>query len=149
MRANAGLLFFPTGQPSSTQSTLKLDARSPVTWFTFDANRQTAPVKAYADGHGGWLAQVSDDLVLVRAFTDSEPGARAPGEAEIEILADYDLTTKQHRYVEVGLQGPYVELAPGASSSWTVRWFLRRLPAGISIKAGNAELLGFVRGVVQ
>ncbi|HYP89015.1 MAG TPA: hypothetical protein VEQ59_12690, partial [Polyangiaceae bacterium] len=147
--ASAGFSFFPSGRGVYPQSTLKLDARSTVTWFVHTDGRKPRPLKAYADGQDGWLALVSGDLLLVRSFADAEPSSLAPGEAEIEILADYDLTTQQHRYVEVGVQGAYLELAPGARRDWIVRWFLRRLPDSVSAQAGSQELIGFVKAVVE
>jgi hypothetical protein len=46
-------------------------------------------------------------------------------------------------------QGAYGDIAPGASISWTVTWFLKRLPAGIAATAGDAGLAAFVRDTIR
>ena len=71
------------------------------------------------------------------------PGDQAPGEATIELYAD-----PAHTYVEVETQGAYRELAPGAQTSWTVTWRLRRLPLAIGATVGNKDLLALVRALV-
>jgi len=144
-----GLTFYPSAQKLYPQSTLKLNAWSPITWFVHDQNREPKSVKSFADGAEGWLAYVAGGLLLVKTFGDTPEAAHAPGEGEIEIYADYDVSSKLHRFVELEQQGPYVEIPAGASTTWNVRWFLRKLPATIAAKAGNQELVGFVRGVIQ
>ncbi len=144
-----GLTFYPSAQKLYPQSTLKLNAWSPVTWFVHEQNRELKSVKSFADGAEGWLAYTADGLLLVKAFGDSPEAAHAPGEGEIEIYADYDVAAKQHRFVEVEQQGPYSEIPAGGASTWSVRWFLRKLPPTIAAKPGNQELVGFVRGVIQ
>jgi hypothetical protein len=147
--AGAGLTFYPSAQQLYPQSTLKLSAWGPVTWFAHDQPREPKPLMSFADGAEGWLAYVTGGVLLVKAFGDTPEAAHAPGEGEIEIYADYDVSSKQHRYVELGQQGPYAEIPPGGSTTWNVRWFLRKLPASIAAKSGNPELVGFVRGVIQ
>ena len=147
--AAAGLTFYPSAQKLYPQSTLKLNAWSPITWFVHDQNREPRSVKSFADGAEGWLAYVADGLLLVKTFGDTPEAAHAPGEGEIEIYADYDVSSKQHRYVELEQQGPYAEIPAGGSTTWNVRWFLRKLPPSVAPKSGNQELVGFVRGVIQ
>lgn len=147
--AAGGLSFYPSAQKLYPQSTLKLNAWSPITWFVHDQNREPKSVKSFADGAEGWLAYAADGLLLVKTFSDTPEAAHAPGEGEIEIYADYDVSSKLHRYVELEQQGPYVEIPAGGETTWNVRWFLRKLPPTIAVKAGNQELVGFVRGVIQ
>ncbi|HEY6077234.1 MAG TPA: DUF4380 domain-containing protein [Polyangiaceae bacterium] len=144
-----GLSFYPSAGKLYPQSTLKLDTAPPITWFAHEQNREPRSVKAFADGAEGWLAYAREGLLLIKSFADTPAAQRAPGQGEIEIYADYDVATKQHRYVELAEQGPYVELAPGSSSTWSVRWLVRKLPPGIAVKPGNQQLVGFVRGVIQ
>jgi hypothetical protein len=40
-------------------------------------------------------------------------------------------------------------VASGATSTWTVRWFLRQLDASVSVQPGSAELLSLVRGLLK
>lgn len=147
--ATGGLSFYPSAQKPYPQSTLKLNAGSPITWFVHDQNREQKPLQSLADGAEGWLANVNGGLLLVKTFGDTPEAAHAPGEGEIELYADYDAVTKQHRYVQLAEQGPYAEVAAGGSVAWSVRWFLRRLPPPLLVKAGNPELIGYVRGVIQ
>lgn len=144
-----GLTFYPSAQKLYPHSTLKLNAWSAITWFSHEQQREPKRVESFADGAEGWLAYTADGLLLVKSFGDTPEAAHAPGHGEIEIHADYDAATRQHRYVELAQQGPYAELPAGGSSTWTVRWFLRKLPATISAKPGSRELVGFVRGVLQ
>lgn len=144
-----GLSFYPSAQKLYPQSTLKLNPGPPVTWFAHDQNRETKPVKAFADGAEGWLASARDGVLLIKSFSDTPETAHAPGQGEIELYADYDVSSKLRRYVELAQQGPYAEIPAGGSTTWTVRWFLRKLPHTIALKPGNPELVGFVRGVIQ
>ena len=82
----------------------------------------SAPVnhnsKAFADG-AGWLPQVTPSrLLFLASYPDTQPGAAAPGGAEIEIFTNGD-------YVEIEAQGPLTAIAPGDALTWTVRWKLR------------------------
>ncbi len=144
-----GVAFYPSTHRRYPQSTLKLDEAAPVTWFSPGENREERPVSAFADGTEGWLAYAHDELVLIRTFTDTPEERLTPDRGEIEIGADYDAASRQHRSAELTVRGPYVEIAPGAGTSWSVRWLLRRLPPSVAAKAGNQQLVGFVRGVIQ
>ena len=46
-------------------------------------------------------------------------------------------------------QGAYSKLAPAAKAEWTVRWFLRKLEASVSVSVGSADLLRMVRAMVN
>jgi hypothetical protein len=87
----------------------------------------------------GWLAHVSGSRLLLKTFV----------EADVEVVTDYDPSSKRPRYVQVALQAPSALVAPGAQATWQRRWLLRQLPADILPKAGNQALLGFVQGVIQ
>jgi hypothetical protein len=144
-----GVAFYPSTQRRYPQSTLELDAAPPISWFSPGENRALRSLKALADGSEGWLAYARDEVVLIRAFTDT-PAERLPADqGELETFAEYDATTQRHRYVELTVRGPEVEIPPGASSNWSVRWLLRPLPPSVVARSGNPELAGFVRGVIQ
>jgi hypothetical protein len=145
--AAGGLTFFPMGegQPwKGFQELLPLTLIDGVAWLPSTAAPASADQKAFADGSEGWIAHVAGDLLLVKSFPPIRAGEAAPGEAEIELYTD-----PQRTYVEVENQGAYQGLAPGASQSWPVRWFLRRLPAGTRVAPGNQPLLGLVRGLLK
>jgi hypothetical protein len=145
--AAGGLTFFPMGEGcprKGFQDLLSLQQARGVAWFPYDAGTIAADQKVFADGHEGWIAHVAGDLLLVKAFTDIPAEKAAPGEAEIEIYTDAG-----HSYIEVENQGACVSLAPGASLSWTVRWFLRRLDRSVAVQVGNAALLAAVRSLAK
>jgi hypothetical protein len=142
-----GLTFFPMGEGGprkGPQDLLNTTIVNEVAWFAYDAAAITADQKLFADGQEGWIAHVDGDLLLVKSFADTLPAQAAPGEAEIEIYANAG-----HTYVEVENQGAYVNLAPGAATSWTVRWILRKLDlASTPARAGSAPLVDLVRSLV-
>jgi hypothetical protein len=146
--AAGGLTFFPMGEggprkgPQDLLNTTIVDG---MAWFAYDAAAITADQKLFADGREGWIAHVDGDLLLVKSFADTLPAQAAPGEAEIEIYANAG-----HTYVEVENQGAYVSLAPGAATSWRVRWTLRKLDlASTPASAGSAPLLDLVRSLIK
>jgi hypothetical protein len=136
-----GLTFFPGEARLLPGSTLKLNVWQPLVWFSHEQGREPRSVEALVPSSEGWLATTRDGLLLVEAFGDVN-------QPTIVVRSAYDAATKQRRWVEVGAQTRF-ELSPGASATWNVRWFLRQLPAGIVAKAGNPELVGFVRGIIQ
>lgn len=145
--AAGGLTFFPMGEgvpKKGFQELLSLHIEGGVAWFPYDAGTIAADQKVFADGREGWIAHLAGDLLLVKAFGDIPAAKAAPGEAEIEIYTDAG-----HRYIEVENQGACVELAPGASLTWTVRWFLRKLDPAVVAKVGSASLLGAVRALIE
>lgn len=138
-----GLSFFPTGTVV-VSNTLATTQSLGVTWYQHpdglplpDSTISGAKLTAHAASP--WLAHVSGALVFVQTFPAVDPVNFAPAEGEVEIYA-----ANSKRYVEVEAQGPYTKLATGASLSWNLRWYLRRLPTTVKVEAGNAELVEFV-----
>jgi hypothetical protein len=137
-----GLSFFPTGERRvSTQ--LSVVEQGGVSWFQHDPMKISGEgQKLTGDGAEGWLAHLDGRRLLVKKFTDVPADAQAPApEAEIALYA-------ARGYVEIEPQGPYTELMPGASLSWTVRWIVAELPAQLSVELGSTELVEFVRALV-
>jgi len=143
---NRGLTFFPTGTRSmvSAGGTLPTTDSGGVTWFAYDAAAILADSKLYADGAEGWLAHVAQGLVFIKRFVDVPANMQAPGEGDVELF-----TNLAHTYIELENQGPYGPLAPQSSASWTVTWYLKRLPADIAATTGNAALVQFVRDTIR
>jgi hypothetical protein len=90
------------------------------------------------------MAQINKGMIMIKKWNDVPLEKNAPGEGEIEIYANPDRS-----YIEIEPQGPYTELAPGASTSMEIKWYLRPLPEGIKAEAGNAALMEFVRRKVK
>jgi len=136
-----GLTFFPTNARSS--GPLRVERLGPAAWFAHNPDVLTATgEKALAHSHPGILAHAAQRYLYVKSFANVAPELRAPGEGEVEIYAN-------NRYVEAEVQGPYATIEPGASTSWSVAWYLRRLPHHIVAFPGNAELLAFATSVVR
>jgi hypothetical protein len=146
--AAGGLTFFPAdGKPTGTNLPPLVESGG-VTWFKYEAATVTKDSKLFADGKG-WIAHVTpQNLLLVKTFPDIKLTEAAPKEAEIEIYEN-DPTVPAKAYVEVENQGAYSEIPAGAELGWTVRWYLRALPAEVKVEPGNAELLKIVTDLVQ
>ncbi len=138
-----GLTFFPTGM-RTVNTQLQVVTMGRVSWYDHDPSAiAMGGQKFTGDGSGGWLAHVAGDKLLLKTFEDVAPDRQAPApEAEIEIYA-------ASGYVEIEPQGPYTQLMPGQSVSWTVRWLPRQLPAGMMPAAGSAELVSFVEATIR
>ena len=135
-----GLTFFPSTASPLPDSPLKLPTEAGIVWFKHDPAAFKQGIKGFSDGAEGWLAHVDGDLLLVKVFSDVPRAAQAPKEAEIEIYVD-----GAGRFVEVEQQGAYAELAAGASSTWPVRWLLRKLPSDVSPEPRNPKLVELAR----
>ena len=144
-RVAGGLTFFPTGDSQFTpggSSPLPVDAAAGVTWFDGTAHPPDSSAKKLnADGKGGWFAHVAGDLLFLKKFADVPLASQAPGEGDIEIFAQ---TAAGGGYIEMENQGAYTPIAPGASSTYTVTWFVRKLPASVTASVGSPSLLAFV-----
>lgn len=141
-----GLTFYPKGQGADTGLLAPmLKQAGGALWFDYTAQKiPDDDAQAYSDGGpGGWLAHATQSgLVLVKTFADVPEAAQPKGEREIELYTD-----PKKAYQEIEHQGPMQALKPGASSTWTVKWFLRRLPAGARKKVGDEKLLKFVEAI--
>jgi hypothetical protein len=142
----AGVTFYPTGSTPVAGGTMVLPPTTTgagCTWLTAPATRPAADQKMLADGTGGWLAHAAGDWVVVKKFTDTPAAMAAANEAEIEIYL-----SSAADYMEVEQQGAYGPV-PAAGTDWTVTWFVRRLPEGVTPTAGNEALVDFVETLVQ
>jgi hypothetical protein len=142
-----GLTFWPkgTGQDTGLLAPMLKESGGAL-WFDYAGVKvPDEDAQAYGDGGpGGWLAHVSKSgLLLIKKFPDVAPEAQPKGEREIELYTD-----PKKNYQEIEHQGPMVELKPGDATTWEVKWFLRRLPAGAAKKVGDEKLLKFVESVV-
>jgi len=154
-----GLTFFSTGP---TAPTLSVGATLPttttgtanaggVTWFNYDMNAATADSKLYADGAEGWSAHAVDGLVFIKSFGDVMAAQIAPKEGDTELYTNSPKTLKPGTklYIEMEDQGAYGMIAPAASVTWNVTWFLKKLPAGVDGTAPNDALAKFVRDTIS
>lgn len=138
-----GITFYPSTEPTYAQSSLKLTPVNGVSWYTHEPAAVKESLKSYADGHEGWMAQIDGDLLFVKVFPDVPRDAQAPDEGEIVIYVH-----ASGRFVEMEQQGPYTELAPGASLTWPVVFVVGQIPKDIEIKAENPQLVELARHMV-
>jgi len=139
-----GLTFYPSNGATLPGSTLELPIIDGVAWLLHDPNTMRENKKSFADGKEGFLAHVEQDLLFVKDWDDVPREKQAPGEGEVELYED-----KTGRFVEIEEQGPYEELAPGASLVWTVAWLLERLAPGVAVEPGNPALVEAARRLVR
>jgi Domain of unknown function (DUF4380) len=143
-----GITFFPTGEASPREPLVGVREVSGITWFEYDPSALVKSQKLFADGAEGWLAHLDGGMILVKSFADVPPERQAPGEGEIEIYASAD-PRPPYRYVEIEQQGAYGELLPDATTAWHVRWYVKKLPAGIPARVASKGLVDYVRTLVS
>jgi hypothetical protein len=137
-----GLAFWPTGGAPYGDQPLATETAHGQTWCA--PSKTSGEGKVFADGTGGYLAYAVGSHILIKQFADTPPSQAAPGEAEIELYVNAD-----HGYFEVENQGAYSSIAPGATVTWRVTWYTRRLPPGVSAAAPHADLVAFVAKTLQ
>ena len=143
-----GIAFFPQGNTESTSGIfypMPVEHIDGLTWSTYDVNNiRENHHKMLTDGKEGWIAFTNKGKLLVKEFSDVPVELLVAGEGEIELFANTEKT-----FWEVGQQGEMTTLAPGQHLNWEVLWYMRTLPENIKAKAGNPELVSFVRGVLR
>lgn len=138
-----GLAFWPTGGTPFGERPMVTESAHGHTWC--DPTKTEGEGKVYADGGGGgYLAYAVGGYLLVKRFSDVAASDAAPAEAEIELYVNAD-----HDYVEVENQGAYVSIAAGATLTWRVTWYARKLPPGMNATAPHADLVAFVTQTLQ
>lgn len=144
-----GLTFYPAGEIYST-TTIAASGytanQNGVTWMNWATaiGAGGAGKKLFGDGTGGWMAHAGNGFVFVKSFTDVAKAQQAPGEGEVEMYLD-----SATAYEEVETQGAYVPVAPQASSTWSMKWYLRAVPGNVTVGVGSTSLVTFVQGLVQ
>jgi hypothetical protein len=138
-----GLTFYPSSEPTFSDSSLKLEPVGGIIWFVHDPAAFKESQKSYSDAQEGWVAQIDAGLLFVKVFPDVPREQIAPKEGEVVLYVP-----EGGLFVEVEQQGPYGELAPGASSTWPLHWLVRKLPPDMAVRPGNAQLVEFVRSLV-
>jgi len=137
-----GLAFWPSGGEPFGDRPLGVTSELGHTWC--DPTKTPGEAKVFADGAGGVLAYVLGDRLLIKQFQDQPASAAAPGEAEIELYVNPD-----HDYLELENQGAYVTIAPGATVTWQVVWYVRQLPGGVAPGVASQDLVAFVAKTLE
>jgi hypothetical protein len=142
-----GLTFFPSGTMTKLDflaQKVEVTQAQGYTWY--DNTTHVAGMgesKAGSDSSGGFIAQVAPhakgDLLFIKAFERTSLAAAPPGHYPIELYCN-----DPHTYVELEDHSAYDPIAPGATYTRTVTWYLRRLPIGTDRTAGSAALVAAV-----
>lgn len=127
---------------NSAYPLLKVEVKKDIVWYPFDSSA-ISPEKLFMNGKG-WIAYARNGLLFVKKFPVIGPEFFAPEEKNIEIYVN-----KEKTYVELENQGAYENVRPGSNLNYQVKWYLRRLPAGIKIEAGNINLLNYINSIVS
>jgi hypothetical protein len=85
--------------------------------------------------------------VFVKQFSDVLAAQQFSSEAEIELYSSG--MTNGKGYVEMEEQGAMQNLAAGASFTWTVRWYVRKLPGSVTVAPSSTSLVSYVQALVQ
>lgn len=136
-----GLIFIaadPKNIVAASGELLKFEGKYGAAWYTFDETKENRKINA--DGKG-WLAYTNNGLLLVKKFPDLAPSQPAPDEAEIQIYVN-----EGKSFIELESQGAYVELNPGESVNYTVRWYLVPQPKD---PVPSKKLLNTVKKLVK
>jgi hypothetical protein len=158
--AQSGVTFFPSGGTATTAKNMANNMdQTPTTtgagctWVSSPGTFASASSKdqlLVIDGMGGWLAHADGTWVVVKKFMDTPAAMAAPGEGEVDIYMNNPGNSGNPLpYMEVEEQGPYGAVGQSAMVDWTVTWFVRKLPDGVTATAGNQALVDFVKSVIQ
>jgi hypothetical protein len=141
-----GMLFFPagtTGITGSTELAARFEEQSGIQYYKYSVDDPEGK-KIYSDGKDGWMVFVDDNnQLIIKKFVDVAPANFAPNEKEIELWYN-----DKNSYFELENQGAYTSIPSGDSSSWTMKWYFRKLPAGIDATVGNSKLIDYVKNIL-
>jgi len=114
-------------------------------WYDQDNNivEKSGTYKFICDGKG-WLAHATDGMLFIKKFDDIKQSEAAKAEAEVEVYTAFGNT-----YTELENQGAYVSIPSKDSTTWTVKWFARKLPASVDVSVGSASLIAFIESVLS
>jgi hypothetical protein len=145
-----GLTFFQTGttmEPNKGGQVMQFQQALGDTWYdntTLVAGNGDS--QSFFDTPGGYLAHDAPnskgDLLFIKTFPVVTVAMSPPGQLPAAIYAD-----DPPDYEEVEDHSAYSSIAPGATYTQTVRWYLRRLPVGTDRSAGSAALVAAVKAV--
>ncbi len=140
-----GVTFFPTGDEVNDMDMkpLPVTEEDGISWMDHTRPMASGDYKYNADGARGWLAHAAGDLVFAKSFKDEDHEVKPPGQGEIQLYV------KGGEFEEVEQMGAYEEIPVGGQITWTVRWYLRRVPSDASVSVGDQALADFVDNLVK
>jgi hypothetical protein len=146
-----GLTFFETGTSQKIDflpQDMLLTNNAGHTWYDNKTHTlEGGESKAGAETPGGFIAHVVPNakgpILFVKAFKDVAANSAPTGHYEVELFCN-----NPHTYVELEDHSSFDDIAPGATYTQTVTWYLRRLPVGTAVTVGSAELITAVNTVL-
>lgn len=147
-----GVYFFPAGEGTVTGDLAQFVKDSiGMKWYAHGTatTLTSGTTKFFADGKDGWFAHVTvDGILFLKKFKDAPVSKKAPDpENEIQIYTTNRPITNAD-FVEMEVQGAYDSIAQNDSSSWDVKWYVRKLPDSIAATVGNPQLVAFVNQIL-
>jgi len=142
--AQRGITFWPTGSAPTGTAMPPTTTGAGCTWHQAPSAPPGSDQKLFANGTGGWLAWVDGDTMIVKKFPDIMTSQAAPAEEEIELYV-----SGTSPYMELEQQGAYQALAMGANITWTVTWYVVKLPTGLTPTVGSQPLVDYVTSLIQ
>jgi hypothetical protein len=146
-----GLSFFQTGttvEPDHGGQTMQFQQALGDTWYdntTLVAGNGDS--QSFFDTPGGYLAHdapnPNGDLLFIKTFPVITVAMAPPGQLPAALYAD-----DPPDYEELEDHSAYSSIAPGATYTQTVHWYLRRLPIGTDRSVGSAALVAAVKAVI-
>jgi hypothetical protein len=146
-----GLTWFQTGttvDPNKGGQTMQFQQALGDTWY--DQTTEVAgngDSQSFFDTPGGYLAHdapnSNGDLLFIKTFPVITVAMAPPGQLPAAIYAD-----DPPDYEEMEDHSAYTSIAPGATYTQTVHWYLRRLPIGTDRSVGSAALVAAVKAVI-
>jgi hypothetical protein len=121
------------------------------TWYDNATQLETnGDSQSFFDTPGGYLAHdapnSNGDLLFIKTFPVITVAMAPPGQLPAAIYTSDD--PDPHDYEEIEEHSAYTSIAPGATLTQTVHWYLRRLPIGTDRSAGSAALVAAVKAVI-
>jgi hypothetical protein len=146
-----GLTFFQTGttlEPNHGGQTMQFQQALGDTWYDNTTHvAGNGDSQSFFDTPGGYLAHdapnPSGDLLFIKTFPVITLAMAPPGQLPAAIYAD-----DPPDYEELEDHSAYSSIAPGATYTQTVHWYLRRLPIGTDRSVGSAALVAAVKAVI-
>lgn len=124
-----GFSFFPVGKDYPAFNNVASGTEGDLYYCDVSDLYDKKAQKLSFDAQHGWLAHVSNGVLLVKQFEDISIEKLAPKAGDVEIYIDNDSD-----YVELESQGAYIDLSPGDTIAYHTKWHLRAVSLSPNIE---------------
>ncbi len=149
-----GLTFFPNGTMNKLDflaQPVQVSTVGDYTWYDNTTHQMgQGESKMGTDSSGGFIAHVArvapealGDLLFIKSFAGVTAANAPPEHYPVELYCN-----DPHTYVELEDHSSYDQIAPGATYTRTVTWYLRRLPQAADNSPGSETLVAATLGVL-